>query len=347
MTNLPPDTTTPDHDGDDEDSVDDHDVHGAILQVPLSPQHFGTFVAVVDAGGRLSGAALELGLSQPGITHQLNELERRLGMRLLDRARGRPARLTRPGRVFDRYARSILQLQAAMYADLEQVSRKVGGHMRVGSSPGPGEHWLPPLLMRFRDEFPDLHIELHVADARSIVEQVFDHELELGFVGGRWTRPGLDFEPIWNDEFVLVAAPAHELVGREGLRLKDLAGADFVTHEPGTGLRMTLEQELGDRGLSLDHFNVLAELGNQESVKSAVAAGYGVGCVWRQSVEAEVELGRLCVLDVAGFHPESQYWAVRRSSRRLSRRGQVLLAFLQRERDEHLGELRRRRAEEG
>src|SRR5690606_9043873 len=127
--------------------------------------------------------------------------------------------------------------------------------------------------------------------------------LELGFVGGRWARAGLQFEPIWRDEFAIVAAPTHELATRGTLGLRELAGAPFIAQEPGTGLRMTFEQELDDRGLTLGHFDVLAELGNQESVKSAVAAGWGLGCVWKQSIAAELALGTLVVLDIEGFRP--------------------------------------------
>lgn len=326
----------PDDPGDDLDPDDDpfEPPPSAVFNLPLSPQHVQTFLAVVDAGGRMSAAATQIGMSQPGVSHQLNELERRLNIRLLDRARGRAARMTRPGRIFERYARQIVELQGSLYADLERMARDLGGHMRVGSSPGPGEHWLPPLLCAFREHNAQLQIELHVGDARSIVEQVFENEIELGFVGGRWSRSGLQFEPIYHDEFVLIAAPDHPLANRTALRLARLEGIDFIAQEPGTGLRMTLEQELSDRELATHHFNVIAELGNQESVKSAVLAGYGIGCVWRGSVATELGAGALVVLDVADFAPDNNFYVVRRSHRRLSRRSRALLDFIRLAREE-------------
>ena len=315
------------------------------LRVPVNPQHFRAFLAVVDTNGRIGDAAREVGLSQPGLTHQLNELEKRMNVRLLDRARGRAARLTREGRTFERYARAITQLQASMHEDIDRLSRSVGGVLRVGASPGPGEHWLPPLLCEFAAEFPDLQVELHVGDARTIVEQVHDEEMELGFVGGRWTRAGMQFDPIWRDDFVLVAGAGHPLTQKERLSLRDLEDADFVAQEPGTGLRVAFEQELEDRGLGVGHFNVIAELGNQESVKAAVGAGHGIGCVWKSSVAVELELGRLEVLDIDAFSPDSSFYVVRRSSRRLSRPSQALLEHLQRARDEREARLRRERVE--
>lgn len=313
-------------DGDEEEPFEP--TPSSMLRVPLNPQHFHTFIAVVDAGGRLSHAAQSIGMSQPGVTHQLNELEKRLNVRLLDRARGRAARLTRAGRIFERYARNITQLQSSLYADLEQMSRRVGGHLRVGASAGPGEHWLPPLLMDFRAQFPDLQIELHVADARSIVEQVFNNEIELGFVGGSWSRSGLQFDLVYRDELVIIAAPSHPIASHDERAVADLAGAQLIVHEPGSGLRVTLEQELAALDLTLSHFEVLAELGNQESIKSAVMAGHGVGVVWRGSVDAELKLGSLVALHVTDFTPDSGFYVVRRAHRQLSRRSRALLEFI-------------------
>lgn len=316
----------------DEDDAPVDFVDGALrpsaLNIPLNPQHIATFLSVVDAGGRLSAAAHQIGMSQPGVTHQLNELERRLNIRLLDRNRGRPAKLTRAGRLFERYGRSIVHLHSAMFAEMEQLQRRIGGHLRIGASPGPGDHWLPPLLCEFRESAPGLSIELHVADAKTIVEQVFDGDLEMGCVGGSWTRAGLDFIPVYQDQLALIAPPTHPLCKRKKLTIADLQGVEFVLQEPGAGMRMTLEQELSDRGLSLEFFQVIAELGNQESVKSAVAAGHGLGFVWRGAIEAEITSGMLTQLDVSDFHPDSNYYIVRRSHRRLSRRTIALLEFL-------------------
>ncbi|MCW2949570.1 MAG: transcriptional regulator, LysR family [Thermoleophilia bacterium] len=303
----------------------------------LNLQHFGTFLAVVDAGGRLSAAARTLGLSQPGITHHLNELEKRLGAQLLDRGRGRSARLTRAGAVFERYARSIVGLQSALYADLDSMSVTVGGHLRIGATPGLGEHWLPPLLHQFYAAYPDVHLEMRLADATSVIEDVLTHELELGFVAGHWVRPGLQFDAIWEDAFVLVAAPGHALAKAGTLTFDALRGAPFVAQEAGAGLRATFEQELAERGLTLGHFDVQAELGNQESVKSAVASGWGIGCVWRQSIGRELQLGSLVVLDVEGFAPESRYYVVSRTNRRASKRGQALLEFIRHSADAPTG----------
>lgn len=303
-------------------------------QLPLNPQHFGTFLAVVDAGGQISSAARTLGMSQPGITHQLNELEKRLGTRLLDRGRGRSARLTRAGTVFERYARSIVGLQSALYADLEQMNVTVGGHLRIGATPGLGEHWLPPLLHGFHAVYPDVHLELKLSGSASIVDEVFAHELELGFVGGTWARAGLQFDAVWSDEFVLVVAPTHPLAARVGLSFDDVRGEAFVAQSPGANLRATFETELAQRGLTLNHFDVQAELGNQESVKSAVASGWGIGCVWKESIATQLAVGSLVVLDVEGFAPESSWYVVHRTNRRLSRRGQALLDFIRRTRAE-------------
>jgi DNA-binding transcriptional LysR family regulator len=178
---------------------------------------------------------------------------------------------------------------------------------------------LPPLLCTFAEQHEQVSVELHVADARSIVEAVFANEIELGFVGGRWSRAGLDFDPLTVDELVFIAATGHPLAKRKRLKLADLAAVNFIAQEPGSGQRMSLEHELQERGFSIRDLKLVADLGNQESVKAAVLAGHGVGCVWRGSVQAELALGSLHVLEVADFAPDNAYYAVHRTHRRLTR----------------------------
>src|SRR5262249_52827596 len=164
--------------------------------------------------------------------------------------------------------------------------------------------------------------------ARSVVESVFDGQFELGFVGGRWSRSGLRFDSVYSDAVVLVAPPDHPLTTADMLTLADLAGVPFIVQEPGAGLRGTLERELEARGIRLrDHVQVVAELGNQESVKSAVAAGFGIGCVWRASAGSDLAAGVLRELAVTDFVPDATYHVVRRTHHQLTRRSQALLDY--------------------
>jgi DNA-binding transcriptional LysR family regulator len=173
-----------------------------------------------------------------------------------------------------------------------------------------------------------VRLELHVADARSVLEQIVSHELELGVVDGEWSASGLAFEPVWTDRFVLVAGSTGPYADAEASTLQARGAVPFLAPEPGTGDRTTLERELRRRSVDLAEFADVVDLGSQASVAAAVAAGWGIGGVWADSVRAELGSGQLRVLDVPGGELDSDYLAVRRASRRLSRRGQALLQFL-------------------
>jgi DNA-binding transcriptional LysR family regulator len=110
--------------------------------------------------------------------------------------------------------------------------------------------------------------------------------------------------------------------------LDDLAGEPFIAQEPGAGMRMTLARELEARGTSIAHFDLVAEFGNQESVKACVAAGAGIGFVWRGSTDAELALGRLATIDLSDFRPDGHYYLVRRERRALSHLAAQLVDFL-------------------
>lgn len=316
------------------DAPSDANVEQAPLQqLPLNPQHFGTFLAVVDAGGRLSAAARELGMSQPGVTHQLNELEKRLGTRLLDRSRGRPARVTRAGRVFERYARSIVGMQSALYADLDQLSRNISGQVRVGAGHGAADSWLAPLLCEFRDQHPGVHVELQVADSTTIAEQVADSVFELGFVGARSSHAELQFDPVWPVETCVIAPADHVLASRGGIELRELAGERIVLPQRGMALRALLEHDVARGELALTRMEVVAELGAHTAILEAVAAGCGIAWAWRPCVVDAIAAGRVVELDVSGRESQPQHYLVRRASRRLSRRGQALVEHVRRARE--------------
>lgn len=310
-------------------------------QLPLNPQHFGTFLAVVDAGGRLSAAARELGLSQPGVTHQLNELEKRLGTRLLDRQRGRPARVTRAGRVFERYARSIVGMQSALYADLDQLSRNISGHVRVGASHGVADTWLAPLLCSFRDQHPGVHVEMNVADSTTIAEQITDGVYELGFVGARSSSSALQFDPVRDVRPCIIAPADHPRAQTGDLKLADLVGERIVAPRRGMALRALFDHELARHELPLARFDVVAELGSHGAIRRAVEAGVGLAPAWRDEGAAAVgaasrdEGARAVELDVIDLSAESRHYLVRKATRRLSRRGQALADHVRRARDAH------------
>ncbi len=284
-----------------------------------------TFRAVVDRGS-FSAAAEELGISQPAVSAQIRSLEERVGERLLDR-HGRGASLTEAGRILDTYARRMIALEEELDRELGETSERVSGQLIIGSSTGPGEVLLPPVLGDFRRRHPDVGVSLIVSDTRSICQQVVDGELELGIVGSDRPQRGLVVTPFISDELIVITPPDHPLARETSIDLATFVKHPVILQQRGSGVRDVLEQAIRAAGLRPSDLTVEMELGLQQSVKAAVMGGYGITVTSRRSVEPELADGRLAGIVVAGSDLRRDFATVRAVGRTPSRVTQAFLEF--------------------
>jgi len=291
----------------------------------MDTRQLTAFCAVVDKRS-FSQAAETLGVTQPAVSLQVRALEERLGRRLLDRS-GRRVEPTEAGRLLYRSARRMLQLERQLVDELEQEETgELRGALAIGASTGPGAHLVPLLLCEFNREHPGVQVALTVSDTHAVIEQVAERELELGVVGALRRHRSLRFEPLARDEIVLAVPPGHEFADRE-ISLRELRRETQVVMQEGAGVRQVIEAELRQAGLRLRDLDHRLELGLQESVKSAVSAGYGVAFISRTAIEGELAAGTLSVARVEGIEPARQIYVVRNSGRQPSRAARAFLDF--------------------
>ncbi len=278
-------------------------------------------VVVVDRAS-FSQAADHLGVTQPAVSLAIRSLERRLGTTLIDRS-GRTVAPTEAGQIVYRHAQRILAQEQELIHNLSEEQSAIGGSLVVGASTGPGERVLPQLLGAFRLLHPEVLVSLRVDDTDTVVDRVADRQLELGIVGADRPHRSLVFEPFLRDELVLLTPSGHPFAGRE-ITLDELRREPLVVQQEGSGVRSVVERELRAVGVKQRDLNVIAELGLQESAKTAVEAGLGVTFMSRLAIEGND--GRFGVARVAGLDPNRLFYSVRPASRSVSR---VLRAFLE------------------
>ena len=291
----------------------------------MDTRQLAAFCAVVDRQS-FSQAAERLGVTQPAVSLQVRGLEERLGQKLLDRS-GRRVEPTEAGRRLYRSAQRMLQLEAQLLEDVAALDEgSLTGTFSLGASTGPGAHLVPLLLCEFQRAHPDLRVALSIADTHAVIERVAERGLELGIVGARSRHRALVFEPLARDEIVLAVAPDHPCAGGE-IGLEDLRSEALIVMQEGAGVRQVVEEELRRAGLRLRELEPKLELGLQESVKSAVAAGFGVTFISRTAVEGELAAGTLGAARVAGLDPSRQLYVVRPKGRPPTRAAEAFLSF--------------------
>jgi DNA-binding transcriptional LysR family regulator len=291
----------------------------------MDTRQLAAFCAVVERKS-FSQAAERLGVTQPAVSLQVRSLEKRLGRKLLDRS-GRRVEPTEAGLALYRGAQRMLTLEGQLIEELDAgEDGELGGTLEVGASTGPGSTVVPVLLCEFQRENPGVMVSLSISDTQSVVDRVAERELELGVVGAARRHRGVVFEPFFRDEVVLACPPGHRFAGRS-VSLEELREEPLIVMQEGAGVRQVIEDELRRVGTRLRDLEPRLELGLQESVKSAVAAGHGVTFISRTAIEADLAAGTLETARVTGLEPSREISLVRSAGRSPTRAAEAFLEF--------------------
>src|SRR6476620_6084560 len=291
----------------------------------MDTRQLAAFCAVVERKS-FSEAAERLGVTQPAVSQQIRSLEDRVGQQLLDRS-GRRVEPTEAGNRLYRSAQRLLALERQLLEDVAgEADGPLRGQLAMGASTGPGGTVVPVLLCEFAEANPDVTVDLTISDTQTIVEQVARREIELGVVGATPRNRAVAYEPFFHDEVILVCPPDHPFAGKT-VALDELRGRRLIVMQEGAGVRQVIEDELREAGTRLRDLEVRLELGLQESVKSAVEAGHGVGFISRTAVERELASGVLAEARVRGLEPSREISLVRAAGRVSTRVADAFVEF--------------------
>jgi DNA-binding transcriptional LysR family regulator len=290
----------------------------------MDTRQLASFCAVVDHQS-FSQAAEQLGVTQPAVSLQIRSLEKRLGRRLLDRS-GRRVEPTEAGQRLYRSAQRMLALEEQLVEEVADASEgELAGTLQLGASTGPGGSVVPLLLCEFQRANPSVRVALTVSDTQTIVDQVAGRELAAGIVGAARRHRGVTFEPLFRDQVVLACPPGHAFAGRT-VSLDELQAEPLMVMQEGAGVRQVIDDALRAAGLR-HRLDVKLELGLQESVKSAVAAGHGISFISRSAIEAELSTGAIASARVEGLDPAREISLATATGRTLPRNATAFVGF--------------------
>lgn len=235
--------------------------------------------------GSFSAAAQRLNLTQPAVSLQVRQLEKRLGTPLVERA----GRLLRPTAAGADLLVHVQRIDAAVSGALEAVSRHTHGatgRVRLGTGATACIFLLPPVLRSLRQRFAGLDITVRTGNTTDIVQAVEDNTLDLGLItlpaGGRM----LHVTPLRDDAFVAIAPEGTGLPKR--VSAKELARHPVLLYEPGGQTRRLTDAWFARAGVPLQP---AMSLGSVEAIKELVAAGLGCAVLPGMSVRHGHESG--------------------------------------------------------
>lgn len=269
----------------------------------VSLRQLRAFVEVARHGS-FARAAGALHVTQPAISMQIRDLERAVGLPLLERS-GRAVRPTTAGEYFLVYARRVFSTLKEAEDTIARLRGLKGGRVVIGMV-GTAEHFLPRLLARFSKEHPGIEIRLTVGNREQLVQALHHNEVDLAVMGRPPQELAARAEPFAAHPLAVVASASHPLARRRRLPTSVLRDQPFIVREQGSGTRAAMEQFFADHGISPP---VIMEVTSNETIKQAVLADMGLGFLSLHTVAQELKSKRLRVLDVRGL-PLMRRWHI-------------------------------------
>lgn len=238
----------------------------------------------------VSRAAEALSLSQSATSTALSELERQFNLQLFDRV-GKTLRINETGRQL--LPRAVELLDRAHEIEALLQGHAGFGFMKIGATLTVGNYLATLLVARYLQVHPESRIQLQVHNTRTIVQQIVNHELDLGLIEGDTHHPDIEVQPWIADELVIFSAPEHPLAKASNISIEELLREPWILREKGSGTRETFDRALQNHHSKL---NIRLELEHTEAIKRAVESGLGIGCISRLALKDAFRRGSLVPL---------------------------------------------------
>jgi LysR family transcriptional regulator for metE and metH len=253
----------------------------------LEVRHLRLVSAVAELGS-LTRAGDRLHLTQSALSHQLRDIESRLGAALFLRV-GKRLVLTPAGERLLATARDVLDRLERTEQDIHQMGKARAGMLRLTTECYTCYHWLPPLLVRYRKRFPQVEVRIDIAATGRPLDMLLTGKLDLAIMSSPVRDRRLVSRPVFDDELVIVAARDHRFAKQTHVRLSDLRDETLYVYPPKEESRV-LQEVLVPSG----HVPArVEEVMLTESIAELVKAGLGVSVLARWAVQPLVDAGSI------------------------------------------------------
>jgi LysR family transcriptional regulator for metE and metH len=264
----------------------------------LDIRHLKLIVAVTEEKS-VTRAGARLHLTQSALSHQLRDIEERLGMPLFLRLNKRMLP-TQAGERLLVTARQVLDDLASVEAEVAQMASHNQGTLRLSTECYTCYHWLPEPLKEFNRKFPKVEVQIALEATREPIKALLDGKLDLAIVSNRTSDKELRYKPLFKDEVVAIMKPDHPLTARPYLRARDFADQHlFLYVDPKQStLFHVLLNPAGIRPGKVSQVQLT------EAIVEMVKAGLGISVMARWAVKEQLDSGRLAArpLGKKGLH---------------------------------------------
>jgi LysR family transcriptional regulator for metE and metH len=266
----------------------------------LEVRHLQLVAAVAEVGS-LTRAGDRLHLTQSALSHQLRDIEGRLGAALFLRV-GKRLVLTPAGERLLASARDVLERLEQTERDIRQMGKDRAGVLRLTTECYTCYHWLPPLLIRYRRRFPRVEVRIDVASTGRPVENLLAGKIDLAIVSSAVTDRRLATRVVFDDELMVMASRHHRFAQQAHVKLSDMRDETLFVYPPKeeSGVLQHVLMPAGAMPARVE------EVLLTEAITELVKAGLGVAVLAPWAVQPILDAGAIVArpLTARGLHRE-------------------------------------------
>jgi LysR family transcriptional regulator for metE and metH len=266
-------------------------------------------VAVAELG-TLTRAGQQLHLTQSALSHQLADLERRIGQPLFQRA-GRTMVPTRVGEQLATRARETLRQLRDVEKDIVAMATGRAAVLRVATQCYTCYHWLPPLLRRFGAVHPEVDVRIVPEATARPIRALVNGKLDLCVVSNAVRDRRVTTTPLFEDELLLVVPEDDPMAGREYVEPSELRDRRILSYSRAEESSV-YRNVLGPAGV---HPRQIVPMQLTEAILELVKAQMGVAILARWAVQPYLERSGLAIVQVGRHGVRRQWQAATRVAR--------------------------------
>lgn len=269
-------------------------------------------------------------ISQSAASQNVLQLEKSLGVRLIDRSK-RPFHLTPEGSLYYEGCKGLVERYYAVEEQVRSLRNEVSGSVAVAAIYSVGLSGMSRYVEQFAHLYPQAGVRLAYLHPDRVYESVMNEEADLGLISYPKNRRELVVLPWKTERMVLACYPGHRLAGRSEVAGKDLIGEPFIAFDAD----LTIRKEI-DRQLRKYHVepNVVMTFDNTETIKRAIEIQEGVSILPEPTFQMDVLTGRMVAVPLAAPAFYRPLGIIHRRNNQLSRTARQFIDLIRQEQRE-------------
>lgn len=243
----------------------------------------------VAESGSFSRASALLRISQPAISRQVQKLEEELGTDLFVR-HGYGVKLTTAGTLLLERSRGLLRLLDQTKAEVSAGTREPAGTISFGIPPAAGNYLVPPLVERYRGQYPRVFLQVLTGFSGYLQEWMVNGRLDVAVLHNPTPMKGVTITPLMIEQTYMVGPPGSSLGRRGPVTLRNLEGLPLILPSRSHNLRTHFEHLAAQQGVRL---SLILEVDGQSTIKALVKRGLGYSVLTQGAIHEDVKHGEL------------------------------------------------------